>query len=377
MWGEGEQIMKRSTTTESNKSNKPKKIKNRKKIFIIGLPIFILNFFIISFIVDWFVYKGQFTHADKIDTALYGGYFYEDFEDEYEQRIVNFKSGDNQLTGYIYGEESNKAIVVVAHGIGGGADSYFAQEKHFIDQGYCVFAYDCTGSYMSEGKTTNGFPQAVLDLNAALNWLNNQKDLNDLPVLLFGHSWGGYAVANVLNYDHNIAAVVSISGINSAFEIVNDQVVDMTGAFGYTQIPTLNLVQLLKFGRAARFTAVDGINSTDIPILIVHGKEDTVIPYDGCSIISHKSEIKNPNVSYITTTGVQGYHNSLYWSKESLEYLDKVNAEYSKIYEKYDNDPPYEERVEFISTINDDLMAELNPDLFDSIDSFFENAIEK
>ena len=321
------------------------------------------------------VYKGQFTHSDVIDTSLYGGYFYEDFVNEYNQRIVNFPSGDNQLTGYIYGENSDKGIVVVAHGIGGGADSYFAQVKHFIDNGYCVFAYDCTGSHMSEGKTTNGFPQAVLDLNAALNWLNTQDNLSK-PVLLFGHSWGGYAVASILNYDHEIAAVVSISGVNSAFEIVNDQAIDMMGVFGYTQIPTLNLVQYLKFGRAAGYTAVEGINSTTIPILIIHGKEDTVVPYNGCSIIAHKAEIKNPNVSYITTTSTQGKHNSLFWSEESLEYQNNVNNEYTKLYDEYDGKPPYEERVKFISTINDDLMSELNSDLFDSIDVFFEKAIE-
>lgn len=46
------------------------------------------------------------------------------------------------------------------------------------------------------------------------------------------------------------------------------------------------------------------------------------------------------------------------------------------MYDEYDGKPPYEERVKFISTINDDLMSELNSDLFDSIDVFFEKAIE-
>ena len=41
-------------------------------------------------------------------------------------------------------------------GIGGGADSYLPQITYFLDQGWRVFAYDATGSFDSEGKTTKG-----------------------------------------------------------------------------------------------------------------------------------------------------------------------------------------------------------------------------
>lgn len=351
------------------------KKRNWKKVFAIAAPVVILAFFLISFCVDWYIYGTHFERAELLDPALYGGYYYEDFAEQLDRREVRFLSGENQLTGYLYGEENRKGILVFAHGIGGSADSYFVQEKHFLDEGYAVFAYDCTGSGRSEGKSMNGFPQALRDLDAALTWLESQDGLNELPVLLMGHSWGGYAVAAVLNLEHEVTAVVSVAGVNGAYEIVDSWAVDMLGKFAYTQFPTLNLVQFVKFKGDAGLTAVEGINKSGIPVLIIHGKEDTVVGYDGPSIISHKGEITNPNVSYFVTEGEQGGHNSLFWSKEALAYMDEANQEYEKLYDLYENEPPYEKRVEYIDTLDDAQMSELNEEVFAQIDEFLENAL--
>lgn len=162
---------------------------------------------------------------------------------------------------------------------------------------------------------------------------------------------------------------------NGAYEIVNSWAVDMLGKFAYTQFPTLNLVQYVKFKGDADLTAVEGINKSGIPVLIIHGKEDTVVDYDGPSIISHKEEITNPNVFYFVTEGEQGGHSSLFWPKETLAYSDEVNQEYEKLYDLYENNPRYEKRVEYIDTLDDALFSELNKEVFGQIDAFLENAL--
>ena len=57
-----------------------------------------------------------------------------------------------------------------------------------------------------------GMAQSAIDLDAALTYIESNDELNGLPVLLYGHSWGGYAAAAVLGSDHDIKASVSISG---------------------------------------------------------------------------------------------------------------------------------------------------------------------
>jgi dienelactone hydrolase len=71
----------------------------------------------------------------------------------------------------------------------------------------------------------------MLDLNSALNYIESDSTLNDLPIMLYGHRWGGYAVAAVLNYGHDIAATASIAGFNAPMEILFEQAKKMMGVF--------------------------------------------------------------------------------------------------------------------------------------------------
>lgn len=185
------------------------------------------------------IYNGQFPRYDRPDTAVTVGLRYEDVETKYPRSLVSFESGNHLLQGYVYGQNQEQGVVVVAHGLGGGADSYLPRITYFVDQGWRVFAYDKTGSFDSEGETTKGYQQAVIDLDAALTYINTQEEFTDLPILLFGHSWGGYAVANLLHYDHEIARVVTVSGANSAMEMILEQGRGTMGGFITTQYPYL------------------------------------------------------------------------------------------------------------------------------------------
>ena len=67
-----------------------------------------------------------------------------------------------------------------------------------------------------------GFYQAVKDLNAVLGYIEASASLKNLPVFLYGHSWGGYTAAAVLNFKHNIAGVITISGFSSPMAITKE-----------------------------------------------------------------------------------------------------------------------------------------------------------
>lgn len=293
-----------------------------RRIKICGLSIigFILIFSIISMVIVMVIYNGQFPRYERHDTTITAGLRYEDLKEQYPRSLVSFKSGNNRLQGYVYGSNQEQGLIVIAHGLGGGADSYLSQITYFVDKGWRVFAYDVTGSFDSEGDTTKGFPQALIDLDAALTFISSQSEFNNLPTLLFGHSWGGYAVANVLHYDHEIAGIVSVSGTNSAMDMVLEQGNSMMGNFIYIQYPYLWLYQRAMFGKVADFNAVDAINQSDVSVLIVHGTEDESVAYDGSSIISKLNEITNPNVKTISLSEPgQSGHNNLFDSDASRD----------------------------------------------------------
>lgn len=357
------------------------KVKNKKrtlKIALISFVSFILIFSIVSMIVTKIIYDGQFPRYDKPEPQFAGYLRYSDVKGEYDRKVVEFESGKNTLKGYIYGEENGKGLVVIAHGLGGGAESYLAETLYFVDNGWRVFSFDFTGSHESEGESTVGLPQSLIDLDAALTYIESDDTLNDLPVMLYGHSWGGYAVTSVLNYNHDITAAASISGFNSPIELLIEQAESMMGFFAYVEYPYEWAYQTMLFGSTAWTTAVDGINHTDASVMIIHGNADELIAYDGAGIISHRDEITNPNVVYKTCSAEnENGHNDLFVSDAASKYIKEKNTEYKELYDRYDGNIPDDVRAEYYEGVDKFRTSELDADFMDEINRFFEDSLNR
>lgn len=352
-----------------------KSIRKIKTLFII-MVIILLLFSIVSMIAIKKLYDDSFPRYDRPEFTTY--FSYTDVSENYECDRVQFESGENKLVGYIYGQENSKGLVVVAHGIGGGADRYLAEIMSFVDNGWRVFTYDCTGSYDSEGKGTTGFPQSVLDLDAALAYIESNKEFSGLPIMLFGHSWGGYAVANVLNYDHDITGVVSVAGVNTAMEVVMEEANNIMGPVSYIEAPYIWAYQKFLYGKTAELSAVNGINKSDVSVMIIHGDGDTTVPYDGSSIISHKDEITNANVIYKTCSKENhNGHCDLFLSDAALEYAAQIDVQYLELYNNYQGEIPYQVERKFYERIDKYLVNELDTDIMNEINSFYEDNLMK
>lgn len=225
---------------------------------------------------------------------------YEVNELDYPRSAVSFMSAENKLSGYVYGEDNSKGLIVVSHGRGASAEAYFLEISYFVDHGWQVFAYNNTGTHLSEGDSTKGLSQSLFDLQAALDYIASDTQLSSLPIMLYGHSWGGYAVASVLNYDYPISAVVSVAGFETPQKAVYDYAVCKAKALGAIGFPFFWGYHCVIFGEDSNISALDGINNTQIPVMIIHGTEDKTLRYDVSSIISCQDKVKNPNVIYIT-----------------------------------------------------------------------------
>ncbi|MCF7941844.1 MAG: lysophospholipase [Spirochaetia bacterium] len=332
----------------------------------------ILLFSIISMITVMIIYQGQFPRFERPDTSITAVLRYEDLADQYPRTPVGFTSGTDRLQGYVYGEHQGLGLVVLSHGLGGGADSYLPQITYLVDRGWRVFAYDATGSFDSEGKTTKGFSQALIDLDAALKHISTQQSFGSLPILLFGHSWGRYASAAVLHYDHEIAGVVSISGANSPIEMIMEQGRSMLGGFITTQYPFLWLYERILFGKRASLQAIEAISQSEVPVLIIHGIEDTTVSYHGSSIISHAQEITDPRVRTMTLSdpGRSG-HTDLLRSQAAIEYIDRISIIYRELYDHHAQEIPYEIKQEFYAAVDRSAAQEVNSMLMDEIHAFF------
>ena len=224
------------------------------------------------------VYNMQFNNRYESYEPL--KLYLEDF-DGLESTQYKFPSDKGQmLTGYMYSSGGDqRGIVVMAHGFGGGGhNSYLNCIDCFAKNGYYVFAFDATGCDESEGEGLGGLPQGVSDLDRAISFVKQNEDFPDLPIVLFGHSWGGYCADSVLKYHSDVKAVISCAGFNSSSDMFEFEGKQQAGEFIYLMMPFVNLHERINYGKYAENTAMDGFAATDASVMIVHSKDDDVLP---------------------------------------------------------------------------------------------------
>lgn len=194
--------------------------------------------------------------------------------------------------------------------------------------------------------------------------------------MLYGHSWGGYAVTAILNDTHDVCAVVSISGFNAPMGLMDEQINSIVGPLAYLEYPFGWVYQTFLFGRDVQVTAVDGINSTDIPVLLIHGDADESISYTGASIIAHRNVIRNPNVTY-KTCSVKNHngHKNLYQSEAARIYIQEKNQEYHALYDRYSGSIPDEVLVKYYASVDRFQTSEIDVDFMNEVNLFFEKSL--
>lgn len=353
-----------------------KKVKLIKRIIIIFISVLILIFCVCSFFSVKYILKKYFCRADMSYFTAFLRLEDIDNMDKYK-RVETFYSGKNRMIGYVFGNENGKGVIVMSHDLSGGAENFTSEILYFIEQGYCIFAFDNTGCHNSEGSSMVGMSQSAVDLDAALTYVESNKNLKNLPILLYGHGWGGYAAAAVLSSDHDIKASVSISGYNTPMEILTEFSENMIGEFfTYIEYPFIWLNNKLTFGKKANISAVESINSSDAYVMIIHGTGDEIIKFDGASIIAHKDEITNPNVVYKEIDGKLNGHNNIFMTEEGVEYLEKLDEEYDELNEQYNDEIPHEIKKEFYNNIDKNITCKLSDEFMGDVNNFYKDALK-
>ncbi len=298
--------------------------------------------------------------------------FYEAYASRYLRRPVSFRSGKNRLQGYVYGEDHTRGLIVFAHGIGVGHETYIKELLWMVDRGWCVLAYDATGSCESEGDSTGGLVQSALDLHAALTWVESEERLSKLPVFLMGHSWGGYAAAAALWFGHDVKASASLAGYSDPLRMIAEFARANIGRAVLLLLPFVRLWMYMRHGRLGGLTAVKGIERGDIPVLLIHGTADEVVTFDTVSIAREASRLKNPNVKVLVMDAEgQNGHGSIFRHAESVAYIESVEAAFGALKEKHGGQIPREELQRFFDGVDKDVYNRPNDGLLGEIHEFF------
>ncbi len=360
-----------------------KKAKSKKKIALIVF----LSIIVLILIGWWFfcvyMYNENFDiSADSYEPLMLN---VEDFKG-LKCKEYPFPSDKGQmLAGYLYSSGNDQhGIVVIAHGFGGGGhNSYMDVADYFARNGYYVFAYDATAMDKSEGEGLGGVPQGVIDLDHAISFVESNNDIPKLPVVLFGHSWGGYCVSAVLSYHPEVKAVIECCGFNKSPEMFESGGKSQAGDVIYTMTPFIGFYERLKFGKYAANTAMDGFDSTDAAVMIVHSADDDVIGIEYGLDKYYEKYKDDPRFTFIRFDD-RG-HNDIFNDPDN-SYKDEFNAGFDQWLKTLGYDYTAEENKERFAKDKANYITEnldherwshrLDEKLFDGFLAFYEKAIK-
>ena len=252
----------------------------------------------------------------------------------------SFPSDKGQmLQGYGYTVGTDwRGILVMAHGFGGGGQSgYMDCADYFARHGYYVFAYDATGNDESEGEGVGGLPQGVIDLDHAISFVEESGQFPDLPIVLFGHSWGAYSVCNVLTYHPEVKGVIACSGFNRSSDMLEAEGKNQVGNAIYLMMPFVKLYEQIKFGGYAANTALDGFAASDAAVMIVHSADDKKVPIQYGYDVYYEKYRDDPRFTFVRLE-----HNGHDYVYQDTTYIKAFNEGFDNWLETL----PYEYQAE-------------------------------
>lgn len=346
-----------------------------KRVLIGCLVSLTVLTFVLPFSLSVYIYESNF--SERYETYEPTAFHVGDFEGLAVSECTFPSNSGQKLAGYIYskGDGAKKGVVVIAHGLGGGGhNTYMDIADYFASNGYFVFAYDATGNDKSEGDSVRGLPQGVIDLDYALRHVKEDSRLRDLPIVLFGHSWGAYSVCSVLNLHPDVKAVVSGAGFNRSMDMIEAEGRNIMGDGISVMLPYVSLYESFKFGKYDDYSALDGFENSGADIMVIHSSDDTVVPpqygYDRY-IQKYESD------SRFVFVRLEDYgHNGIFQSKYSREYNNQFNQEFKKYADSLESGLTAEIKADYIAAHFDKSKAyELDTELLGKILAFYDKSI--
>lgn len=275
-----------------------------------------------------FYFVDMQTHAANLV-----GYGYDGIADVAPQRWITYKAGDGRdinayLTLPLGTEAKNAALIVLPHGGPHSRDwpGFDWMSQALASRGYVVLQPQFRGS--------DGFGPDLLhagfgefgkkmqtDLSDGVKALAAQGLIDPKRVCIAGASYGGYAALAGATFDTGVyRCAVSIAGLSDLRSQLrywrgpggadrSDRFWDrFLGVEDYDD-PKLNAISPIKH-----------VDKVSIPILLIHGKDDTVVPYSQSDDLADELKDAKKPFDFVTLKGED------HWLSKSETRLQMLEA---------------------------------------------------
>ena len=191
--------------------------------------------------------------------------------------------------------------VVLLHGWCGDASNLLPAAKALHRAGFAVLLMESRNHGRSDHDDHSSLPRFAEDLDSAIDWLKTLPHVDTTRIVALGHSVGAAAVLLSASRRHDLAAVVSIAAFAHPEQL-------MRRWFAARRVPYWPLAwsinRALERVIGASFNDIAPVNTVvkaSCPVLLVHGRQDTVVPLSDAHQIWRQGS--QPNVALIECNG--------------------------------------------------------------------------
>lgn len=178
---------------------------------------------------------------------------------DYEDVVLKTEDGLD-LHAWFIPNPSARKVLLFFHGNAGNMSHRRESVEIFNRLKLNVFIIDYRGYGKSQGRP--GEQGTYRDARAAWDYLVKVRNINPEDIILFGRSLGG-SVATKLAMEKTPAGLIVESTFSSARDMAD------------VVMPLLSHVVVLRFN----YDTESSIRKVTCPVLVVHSKEDEIIPY--------------------------------------------------------------------------------------------------
>jgi dienelactone hydrolase len=242
------------------------------------------------------------------------GDIYEGVSKPFEVRRITYAAGDGlMIPAYLTlprGQPAQKLpLIVLPHGGPAVRDSadFDWWSQALADQGYVVLRPNYRGSDLNRAFLTRGFGEwgrkMQTDLSDGVRYLAKEGLIDPARVCIVGGSYGGYAALAGVSLDPGVyRCAVSVAGLS-----------DLQRMLSWVNQRQLSAGANLTQRYWDRFMGVNGpddpaleaisplkhVNAINVPVLLIHGKDDTVVPFEQSKVMYEALRNANKNAELV------------------------------------------------------------------------------
>lgn len=183
------------------------------------------------------------------------------------QEVVTIKSIQKQIVVYHYGDATKKVLLV--HGWSGRGTQLVKIADELLKAGYTTLSFDAPGHGKAPGKSSN-----MTEFIASISQL--QEDFGPFEFAI-GHSLGGMTVLNAIKRGLKVNKAVIIGSGDIVKDIMDDFVQKLGMNIAISKKMKASFEK--KIGETMdSFSAYIAAREIEIPILVIHDKDDADVP---------------------------------------------------------------------------------------------------